>query len=92
MEGYYDRDFVLKAVTEGVTLGLNKPASVLVRENTLAPNKVFYPFSEYQTNAITAWLVERLEKGTVAGPFDSEIFHTNMATSRVSMIILSLKM
>ena len=43
-----------------------------MQENTLAPNKAFYPFSKFQTNAITAWLVERLEKGTVAGPFDSE--------------------
>ena len=63
---------MLKAVTEGVTLGLDKPASDLLQEGTLAPNKAFYPFSKFQTNAITAWLIERLEKGTVAGPFNSE--------------------
>ena len=69
---YYDREFVLKAVTEGVTLGLDRPASELITTGVLAPNKSFYPFSKFQTNAITDWLIERLQKGTVAGPFDSE--------------------
>ena len=43
-----------------------------MKANILAPNKSFYHFSKFQTNTITNWLIERLQKGTVAGPFDSE--------------------
>ena len=64
---FYDKDFVLEAVTKGVKLGVDETIPNI--EKKLATNRFFMEMSHKQRSAITEWVVKGVNRGYIAGPF-----------------------
>ena len=66
--GYYDKEFAISAITQGVTIGIDDVPSVVESTPKQQP---YMSMSNKETTAVTDWLLDKVEKGYVSGPFST---------------------
>ena len=67
LQHFYDKEFVLQAVSESIKLGIDEQIPNI--EQKLAKNRFFMEMSHKQHTAITEWVVKGVNRGYIAGPF-----------------------
>lgn len=67
LTGYYDKEFIMNTITNGVKLGIDETIDNI--DQRFTKDSSFMDLNFEQTQAIAKWIVKGVDKGYIAGPY-----------------------